>query len=248
MLIAVPSIGTIEEVTANLFRNPLTRPRFLAGVISHGTYSTSPFTVVHAGFGTTTLGAVPSPDSAYISGKLDGEEQSQYLIKQLLNAPPLAAIVVPPGRLLHAQLEKLAINAIINPLTAMFDCFNGELFNRPPILALMRVLLTEISAVILSILRSANPGSLDPSLESRFSGPVLEKVIADIGAKSARNISSMCQDVRAGRKTEIDYINGYITARGTEVGIDCRHNRTLVKLVKDRRVISEAQIPTAFQV
>jgi len=156
--------------------------------------------------------------------------------------------LVSPTRLLHAQLEKLAINAIINPLTVIFDCLNGELFNRPSILVLIRVLLAEISAVILSIIRSANTGSLDPDLESRFSEPVLEKVVADVGTKTGKNISSMRQDVRDGRRTEIDYINCYIIARGAKAGIDCRHNRTLVKLVKDKRVISEAQIPTTFQI
>jgi 2-dehydropantoate 2-reductase len=242
------SIGTIEEVTANLFDDPLTRPRYLAGVISHGAYSTSPFSIVHAGFGTTTLGAILSPNSADISGRPDGEEQSQYLIERLLNASPLAATLVSPARLLHAQLEKLAINAVINPLTVIFDCLNGELFDRSLILVLIRMLLAEISAVILSITRSANAGSLDPNLESRFSEPVLEKIVADVGAKTGRNISSMRQDIRAKRRTEIDYINGYIISRGAKVGIDCKHNRTLVKLVKDKRVISEAQIPTTFQI
>jgi 2-dehydropantoate 2-reductase len=75
----------------------------------------------------------------------------------------------------------------------------------------------------------------------------LEKIVADVGAKTGRNISSMHQDVRA-RRTEIDYINGYIISHGAKADIDCGHNRTLMKLIKDKRVISEAQISPTFQI
>lgn len=56
----------------------------------------------------------------------------------------------------------------------------------------------------------------------------------------------MLQDVRAGRMTEIDYINGYIVKRGTDQSIDCRLNRTLVQMVQDKHVISVSQLQELF--
>jgi 2-dehydropantoate 2-reductase len=82
---------------------------------------------------------------------------------------------------------------------------------------------------------------------ARFSPEKLEKVISEVSVKTAENISSMRQDVRAERKTEIDYINGYIIARGAEHGIECPQHSRLVRLVKKKALISESQIPEIFQ-
>jgi 2-dehydropantoate 2-reductase len=43
---------------------------------------------------------------------------------------------------------------------------------------------------------------------------------------------SMGQDIRKGRRTEIDFINGFIVDKGREVGIDTPVNAALVDLVK----------------
>ena len=235
--------GTIEEVTASLFPSLSIRPHYLAGVTSHGVYTTGSFSVMHAGFGSTTIGAVLRPGCETISKNPIASipEVSRYLAQQIVRAPVLAAKAVTPSNLVQAQLEKLIINAMINPLTAIFNCSNGQLFVRRPISTLMQLLLTEASAVVraLSSLK-------DNTVRLHFSQPRLEKLVRSVAMKTGNNISSMLQDVRAGRKTEIDYINGYIVARGADLGIDCIHNRTLVQMVKDKRVISESQISAFF--
>lgn len=172
---------------------------------------------------------------------------SKYLLSCLSAAPVLSASVILPAHLLQVQLEKLAINAIINPLTVIFDCLNGELFNRPPIRALIRALLVEISRVLRSIIDSSTATLVEKlAAEARYSLDGLEKTVEDAAVKTAQNISSMRQDVRAGRLTEINYINGYIVKRGTEQGIDCILNRALVQMVQDKQIISENQIPAFF--
>lgn len=190
--------------------------------------------------GNITLGAVHplnGPEDAS-AGTGSAVGPSEYLLHCLSAAPILSASVVRPASLLQVQLEKLAINAVINPLTVIFDCFNGELFNRPPIRALIRGLLAEISSVLRSILAPSTTALVDNSAaEARFSPKGLEKTVEDAALKTAQNISSMRQDVRAGRMTEIDYINGYIVKCGTEQGIDCRLNRALVQMVQDKHVI-----------
>ena len=42
----------------------------------------------------------------------------------------------------------------------------------------------------------------------------------------------MGQDIRKGRRTEIDFINGFIVDKGREVGIETPVNMALVDLVK----------------
>jgi len=54
-------------------------------------------------------------------------------------------------------------------------------------------------------------------------------------SKTSNNLSSMLQDVRAGKQTEIEYINGYIVRRGEEMGIKCVMNYMLLQLVKGKQ-------------
>lgn len=48
----------------------------------------------------------------------------------------------------------------------------------------------------------------------------------------AANVNSMLQDIRAGRMTEIDYLNGYVMRLGKQVGIETPYNTTIYHLVK----------------
>lgn len=193
-----------------------------------------------------SVGRIRLPDDLDPSERKVECGQSEYLLRCLREAPALSASVVSQAHLLHIQLEKLAVNSIINPLTAILDCFNGELFNHPPIRILIQSLIAELSAVIQSTVASSTATSADTTTTSRFSPQALEKTISDVAAKTAQNSSSMRQDMRAGRRTEIDYINGYVIARGSEMDLGCSTNRKLVELIHDRRRISVDQIPEFF--
>ena len=57
-------------------------------------------------------------------------------------------------------------------------------------------------------------------------------LVRDICIKTASNICSMLQDIRAGRKTEIDSINGEIIKAGRDRGIALPCNETLYLLVR----------------
>ena len=44
--------------------------------------------------------------------------------------------------------------------------------------------------------------------------------------------ASLLQDVIKGRRTEIDYLNGYVVHKGREVDVSTQLNQTMVELVK----------------
>lgn len=232
-------MGTTEEVTNALFPNPSSSPHYLASVTSHGVYTLGPFRSVHAGLANVTIGR------ALLPGQLDTNHSSKpkYLIDRIVNSPGLAAKEVDPKDLTRLQLEKLVINAMINPLTVIFDCKNGELFDRGSIVHLMRLLLAEASQVIASLPELRD----DPETASRFSTQKLETIVLDVAEKTAKNTSSMLQDRRAGRPTEIDYINGYIVKRGKELGVECEVNEKLIELVKERKVIRDEDTKSEFE-
>ena len=114
---------------------------------------------------------------------------------------------------------KLVINAAINPLTALLRVPNGELLNHPWARKAMSALARETAQVA-----EAERVSLP------FEDPI--KAAEEVARKTAKNLSSMFQDVRRGAPTEIDAICGAVTERGEKHGIDTPYNRSCWQLVK----------------
>jgi 2-dehydropantoate 2-reductase len=224
----------VEEVTANLFPNPRTRPTFWAGIYNTGIYSKGPFSIVLAGRPEMTLGPL-SPVS-------EQQLKSSYLIQNMLRAEQLNATYASHSEIRKAQLLKLIANAMINPLTVLFNCKNGELFSDATRLALMDALLLEASAVARAIVREDGL-SAD---SDEFEHEKLKQRVLEIAEKTAANTSSMLQDAQAGRSTEIDYINGYLVRQGQRLSVPCPKNTVLVDMVKKREVIADADIQTRF--
>jgi 2-dehydropantoate 2-reductase len=114
---------------------------------------------------------------------------------------------------------KLVINAAINPLTALLRIPNGELLERPTTRKMMASLARETAEVAAA-----------EHVHLPFSNPV--SAAEDVARKTARNISSMFQDVRRGAPTEIDAICGAVTKRAEFHGIDTPYNRACWQLVR----------------
>jgi len=54
---------------------------------------------------------------------------------------------------------------------------------------------------------------------------------------------SLAQDVARGRKTEVEFLNGYVSRRGREVGVPTPVNDSVVKHTKR---LEAGDIPQAF--
>lgn len=242
-------LGMVDEVNEQLFPNEITRPNYIVGVISHGVYRTPSkyFSIVHAGFGTLALGVIPRRSMLEPPRATDGISQlapsARYLMRVLTQTPQLVATGFTPTDMLQLQLEKLAMNCIINPLTALYDCRNQELLDNDNFRRVIRLLLGEISLVI----RSLPELQGIPNVVMRFSPDRLEHMVFNLSRKTGENLSSMLQDVRAGKKTEIDYLNGYIIRRGEKLGITCVLNYMVLQMVKGKgylqRTRDEAELP-----
>ena len=93
-------------------------------------------------------------------------------------------------------IEKVAINACINPLTAVHGVKNGALLDEP-----YQAKSTQIIAEVADILRELGHSELAARLDQ-----TVQTVMAD----TAENTSSMLSDVMAGRRTEVDSIVGWL--------------------------------------
>lgn len=227
-------MGATEECAEKLFLDPLKRPSCMVGVNSHGVHATSSVAATHAGLGTIMLGLlprVPSKDThcrhVVNDGNYGWNTSSRYLLRTLTRVPLLAAVALSPIELQLAQLEKLAINCLINPLTVLLDCRNGDMLNNFAVSRTMLLLLAEISLVLQSLPELQGL----PNLKLRFSPERLQHLAVGVAHKTADNISSMLQDVRRGARTEVEYMNGYIVKRGEELGIKPVMNYMLMQMV-----------------
>lgn len=226
-------MGMIDEVNKKLFPDEKYRPTYIVGVVSHGLYSNRPFSVVHAGEGTIALGVlprVPIGESIKLEALNRLSPSARYLMRTMTRTAVFVAVGFSPTDILQQQLDKLAVNCIINPLTAILDCKNGALLYNFYFQRVVRLLLAEISVVIKSLPELSNV----PNVNMRFDTLRLERMVFLIANTTAENHSSMVQDIRSGRLTEIDYINGYIVQRGEEMGIHCVMNYMLMHMVKGK--------------
>ncbi|KAF4439802.1 2-dehydropantoate 2-reductase [Fusarium austroafricanum] len=236
-------------------------PNFLACVTTHGVTSQGTFKSLHASQADVVVGAV-LPNSISVG-------KTAYLIKQLLEAPYLDAKSVPRGELWILQLEKLVVNAVINPLTAILGCKNGALFAESDgVLArVIDQLLSEASQVLQLLVahessteiigeqegrRPEEPDTtidLSPkSLHKRFSYPQLKDMIYRVGHNVRENTSSMLQDVRAGRSTEIRDFNGWLVemAAFLDPELNVTGHDTLIELVEAGRTLDVDQLGSCF--
>ncbi len=110
---------------------------------------------------------------------------------------------------------KVVINSAINPITAILRVRNGE------------ILSDELWELAVRVLKEG-----ERVLKAMGFEETLEDVLRDVVKMTAKNKSSMLQDVERGKRTEIDFINGAIVRKAEELGFDVPYNRTLLHLVK----------------
>lgn len=135
--------------------------------------------------------------------------------------------------------KKLAANCVINPLTALRKCTNGELIedltkdefyinDLQPVVSykdskIACGILKEVSNVALAQARN-HPNITQDNLDSlKFER--LRSFVLEVMCDTARNKSSMLLDVLNHRETEIDYLNGYIVNVGIDCNIDVKANQ-----------------------
>lgn len=179
----------------------------LAASTTEGANRPEPELLIHAGTGDTWVGPLTKPANAAVSRAV-----------AMLEATGLT--IHPESDILGRLWQKLIINAGINPYTAILDCPNGEILAAPLYQSTIDELCRELSEL------------MDATLHIRQTPDSLRQRIEQVARNTAGNTSSMRADVLRRRRTEIDFINGYLAKLGKELGIKTPVNQMLTERVQ----------------
>lgn len=184
------------------------RPHVWLGVTTQAAIRTAPGAITHTGDGLTAIGRRTTEVNARLRD-----------LAIILSDAGWQTVAVED---IHRWVwRKLAVNAAINPLTALAGVPNAAISSDPGLKEAARVLATEVADVA-----RARGVSLN-----------LEQVIAaveEVARATGVNHSSMLVDLEQGMRTEIDAINGAVVREARRHGIRVTANDLVTSLVRAR--------------
>ncbi len=210
----LPAVGqgttvlTLQNGLGNIeaIERHVPKAQLLAGTTAQGSTLLGHGRVRHAGRGQTVIGSF----SAEGSGRARD-------VRDFFESAGIESVV--SEDIQSVLWGKLLVNAGINALTAIMDTPNGSLVRDDHLRAVMRRAVLEGAALARRLdipLPYADPaGRAD-----------------EVCRATADNISSMLQDRRSGRRTEIESINGALVDYGRRLGIPMPVNSFLTSLVR----------------
>ena len=199
IIISHNGITDLAEITSQL--NTTQSLYFMS--TSRGALKASNNTVVQTGIGATYLGACNN----------EAENNIDTFYKAVFAESISHSAIHNDIRLLRWQ--KLMVNIAINPLTALHQVQNGQLL-KPNYATHVMNLLNE--ACFIAGKLGINI-TLAQALNSAYT----------VMRQTRSNNSSMAQDIKLGRKTEIDAICGYIASEAEKQGLDAPYNRAMLE-------------------
>jgi 2-dehydropantoate 2-reductase len=205
---SMPSLGilSLQNGLGNIevLSSYLPPTSVIAGSTTDGALQTSPGRIAHTGSGSTWIGELRGKPSARSS-----------VVKRIFRKAGFKTEI--STNMNGIIWSKAIVNSAINPVSALTGAKNGDLLAIPALRSLIERVVEESYAV-----------SKATGIRARPNPKMLLKEILKLAAS---NKSSMLQDIRARRKTEIQQLNGHIAGEGTRLGVPTPYNRLLLDLV-----------------
>src|SRR5690242_19344201 len=149
-------------------------------------------------------------------GELMGHESERLLqIRDLFTSAGIPCQLSKDIR--RSKWEKMCWNCVFNPLTVLIDDKVSKALDHPEMMSVIRQIVGEITAV-------------SAALKVPLPADMPERVVK--WTQEIRDIhTSMYDDWKAGRQTEILSLNGYITDQGRVLGIPTPVNEALTAMI-----------------
>jgi 2-dehydropantoate 2-reductase len=189
-----------------------------------------------------------SPQECDSSGDDSPYRSLRNTVAALSNLSELDATWKPISHVETAMKRKLVVNSVINPLTALLGCRNGDLLESAEARKIMERVCAEAARAYAMQAQEEEGSRSDWEKRVRIrsgfgrtpaglDAQALREECLRVMKVTAGNISSMLSDVRSGSYTEIEYMNGYLLGLGRSFGLPMTTTATLLNLVKLRSAI-----------
>lgn len=166
-------------------------------------------------------------------GELDGSDSPRVRdLAKIMNAVAPSRVT---ANLWGERWSKLAVNCMANPLAGLTGLGSAEVRSeREP-----RRVAIRVAAEVIRVGRASGYevepifGIESQRLVDAAEGRGLAEVEADMAAGTkflGGGRPSLLQDVLKGRRTEVDHLNGYVSAQGRKVGVNTPFNDAIVEL------------------
>lgn len=127
--------------------------------------------------------------------------------------------------------DKILYNAALNPLGAILECTYGQLAENQETRRIMDAVIEEI----FSVARAHNI-----QLSWKSSDEYRRHFYTNLVPPTAKHFPSMYYDVKAGKRLEIDALNGAIVRLAKEKGIVVPVNETITEIIKAKEMLLAA--------
>ncbi|MBW2555161.1 MAG: ketopantoate reductase family protein [Deltaproteobacteria bacterium] len=122
---------------------------------------------------------------------------------------------------------KVLYNCALNALSCLLEVNYGKLLENPQTKTIMENIVRELFKVLHGEKVVVDWNEADEYIKELFDHLI---------PATYDHYSSMLQDIRTGKKTEIDALNGKVVAMAEEMGLDLPVNRVITSLVKAKKV------------
>lgn len=178
--------------------------------------------------------------TVFRAGEVHGRVSTR--IEELVALFALVDSAKPTTNLWGERWSKLVLNGMVNGVSSATGLPVAEVNANPAVRRFTIALAGEAVRIGQALgYELEEIGRFEPeelALAAEGDTAAFEKVDGALAKQTARNERdairrpSMAQDVLKGRRTEIEYINGYIAAKGDEIGIDAPSHRKITELVR----------------
>ncbi|MGA1794145.1 MAG: ketopantoate reductase family protein [Thermoplasmatota archaeon] len=207
-----------EERIFNFIRSRKMPTHVIGGITCHGVTYKGPGLVKHAGIGDTMIGHFGTAHGCGEDITLEVDDIARMFTDAGLEMITTTCI----DREIWA---KTIINSAINPLTAIVGGPNGVLLENEELNGMARDLISEG-------VQTANAYGMDLTEEE-----MIDRTFK-VAERTALNHSSMYQDIKLKRRTEVDSINGALYEKARQKSLEAPLNQAMLRLVKGLEVLN----------
>ncbi|KAF8922007.1 ketopantoate reductase PanE/ApbA C terminal-domain-containing protein [Mucidula mucida] len=262
-------MGMYDDLLKFTFPDPSYRPHFVLATHSHSLYGNGQFNVVHNRIGEIKFAVIPNStkvdvDAGFYQAGVSPFERKGRLsdlvptsrfesssfqslhdtVQTLLKLEELNASWVSMSDMQTALRKRLVIQSVVDPLTTLMNCPNGQIFLSPQGVHICERICHEASHAFkaeldarMKNMTDTNHASYSHTMPQELLPDELHRAVTQYVSETKNFISPMLADLRSGRPTEIRYLNGHFIRLGAIYDVFVGRNMMLHNLIKLRSAI-----------